>query len=169
MDIVERDAFQVVVAYAIERDAGSRFAGAEVVLEGHIGELPTLGDHGCADVLKREIADHALGSRRRVGGAAIVGIESDGNRASDVAHDQVRERDVLQARAGADADLDGAAVGVVDDAVGDRDVFTFAVAEAEDRPTGAEGRIGDSDELLLPKSAQASSWHMMLQLTMLTY
>jgi len=43
-------------------------------------------------------------------------------------------------------ELDGAAVDLVEDAVGDGDVFGYAAAEPEDRPARAEDAVGDGYE-----------------------
>ena len=45
------------------------------------------------------------------------------------------------------ADFDGAAEGIVDEAIGDADVLHLATAEAEDRPSRAELAIRHGDEL----------------------
>src|SRR5260370_23417160 len=78
----------------------------------------------------------------------VIGVRADGDRSGDVAHHQIAERDVLDSRPRAEAHLDDAAVGVVDHAVGNRDVLALAAAEPENRPARAERAVCHRDELV---------------------
>jgi hypothetical protein len=101
-------------------------------------------DHGGANVAEADVAHHA----RRLGRATgALRAEADRNGAGDVGHHQVRECDVLESGFAVAPHLDGAAVDFVNQAVRHRDVARVAAAEAEDAPAGAEGAVGDRDEL----------------------
>ena len=60
---------------------------------------------------------------------------------------RLEKKDVPHLRIRPELHLDGAAVGLIDDAVGDRDVLRIAAAEAEHRPARAEGAVGHRHEL----------------------
>ena len=79
-------------------------------------------------------------------GARSARAYGDVDRAGDVFEDDVREGYVFVAGAGVALEFDGAAVDLVEDAVGDGDVFGEASAEAEDGPASAEDAVGDGDE-----------------------
>jgi len=74
------------------------------------------------------------------------GPDADVNGAGDVFEDEVGERHILIPRSWLAVELDGAAVDLVEDAVGDGDVFGYAAAEPEDRPARAEDAVGDGYE-----------------------
>src|SRR5207244_11402783 len=86
VDVVQDDAFELLVAHGVEGDAASSLAGTKVVPERHVGVLAAFGNHGRANALEGQVADHAFGPRRSLGvrRAPVVGIQADGDGSGDV-------------------------------------------------------------------------------------
>ncbi len=76
-------------------------------------------------------------------GVLISRPHADIDRASHVLQHQIRERYVLKPRSGTAVEFYRASVYLVQHAIGDRDVLRNAAAEAENRPSRAEGAVGD--------------------------
>jgi hypothetical protein len=82
--------------------------------------------------------------------SSFPSAESDTNRAGYIPHGDIGETEVFYACLSC-ADLNGTAIGFIDQAVGNGDVLALASAKTKNSPAGAEGTISDGHKFITAK------------------
>jgi hypothetical protein len=76
-----------------------------------------------------------------------LATETNPYRTRNIPHDDIGEGKILNACSSC-ADLDGTAIGIIDQAIGNGDVLRFTTTKPEYRPTRAETAVGDGYKLI---------------------
>src|SRR5271154_3748002 len=161
VNIVEGDVLHGCITDAVQRDAGKTFTRVGFACDLCLGELWRVRGNGAADIAEGDVAGYGWRPsllrqcwlQTFIDMLILTGsrADTDVDRPSHLLQDQVGKRDIFKARSFIALKLDGTSEYVVEDAVGDGDIFRYSATEAEDRPSCAEDGVRHCDEFAAAK------------------